>query len=192
MAVKSALANMEYSDKDIVEGILANDGQIIRHFFFEKCTPMFGYIIRNVFDYQVKEKELISELYIYLQKDDWYKLRQFDYRSKLTTWMSAVAVRFFQKKRDALIENESSLTLIVEKAENIELQIHQRLDVENLVSKLSNERYRFVIQKLILEDREPQEVADEMGITVGNLYNVKRRAMMQLALIVRKEDGYVR
>lgn len=183
---------MEYSDKDIVEGILANDGQIIRHFFFEKCTPMFGYIIRNVFDYQVKEKELISELYIYLQKDDWYKLRQFDYRSKLTTWMSAVAVRFFQKKRDALIENESSLTLIVEKAENIELQIHQRLDVENLVSKLSNERYRFVIQKLILEDREPQEVADEMGITVGNLYNVKRRAMMQLALIVRKEDGYVR
>jgi DNA-directed RNA polymerase specialized sigma24 family protein len=65
------------------------------------------------------------------------------------------------------------------------------LDVESLVGKLSNERYRFVIQRLILEDKEPQEVANEMGITVDNLYNVKRRAMLQLALIARKEVGYV-
>jgi DNA-directed RNA polymerase specialized sigma24 family protein len=65
------------------------------------------------------------------------------------------------------------------------------LDVESLVGKLSNERYRFVIQRLILEDKELQEVANEMGITVDNLYNVKRRAMLQLALIARKEVGYV-
>jgi RNA polymerase sigma factor (sigma-70 family) len=179
------------SDKDIVDGILAHDEQIIRYFFFEKCTQMIRYIIHRVFDGQVEKDEIVSELYIFLQENDWHKLRQFDYRSQLMTWMSVVAIRFFQKKRDELIENESSSTLITEKAEDMEDRIHNKLDVDNLVKRLSNERYRFVIQKLVLEDKEPQEVADEMGITVDNLYNVKRRALLQLAQTVGKENKYV-
>jgi DNA-directed RNA polymerase specialized sigma24 family protein len=39
----------------------------------------------------------------------------------------------------------------------------------------------------MLEDKEPQEVADEMKITVDNLYNIKRRAMQQLIQIYGKE-----
>jgi DNA-directed RNA polymerase specialized sigma24 family protein len=79
-----------------------------------------------------------------------------------------------------VIENESSSTLYEEKSENIEEQIHRQLDVESLIKRLPNERYGFVIRKLMLEDKEPQEVADEMKITVDNLYNIKRRAIQQL------------
>ncbi len=183
---------MNYNDKEIVEGILADNEQIVRYFFFEECTPIFRYIISKAFDYQAEENELINELYIYLQKNDWHKLRQFDYRSKLTTWISVVAIRFFQKKRMVLIENKSSETLIIEKVENNENRIHQKLDVENLINRLSNERYRFVIQRCIIEDKDPQEIAYEMGITVANLYNIKTRAIKELTLIARKEVSYVR
>jgi RNA polymerase sigma factor (sigma-70 family) len=181
-----------FSDKEIVEGILADkpDEHIILYFFFEKCKPLLYYIAGSVFNYRTEKDELINELYLYLQDNDWYKLRQFDYRSKLTTWLSVVAIRFFQKKRAALIENESLSTLYVEKTENVDEQIHHKLDVEILMNQLPHERYSFVIQKLILEDREPQEVADEMGITVDNLYNIKRRALQQLIQIYRKENGY--
>jgi RNA polymerase sigma factor (sigma-70 family) len=152
---------------------------------------MFHYVIQKVFDYRVEKDELISELYLFLQADGWRKLRQFDYRSRLTTWLSVVTIRFFQKKRAGLIENNSLDTLIIEKADNSEERIHWNLDVKNLVGQLPNERYHFVIQRLILEDKEPQEVANEMGITVDNLYNIKRRALQMLAQIARKGNGYV-
>jgi hypothetical protein len=42
----------------------------------------------------------------------------------------------------------------------------------------------------MLNDREPQEVAVEMKITVENLYNIKRRASQQLAKIAGKDGGY--
>lgn len=102
---------MKFTDKQLVEGMLANNEKIIRYFLFEACTPMLGFIIKNIFDYKVARDELINELYLYLSEDSWHKLRQFDYRSKLTTWLSVVAIRFFQKKRDELIGNGSGSTL---------------------------------------------------------------------------------
>jgi RNA polymerase sigma factor (sigma-70 family) len=181
----------ELSDKELVDGMINNDDSIIQYFFFEKCTPMFRYVIQKVFDYRVEKDELINELYLFLQADDWRKLRQFDYRSRLTTWLSVVAIRFFQKKRAGLIENNSFDALYMKETDNLEERIHRKLDVKNLVGQLPNERYRFVIQKLMMEDKEPQEVANEMGITVDNLYNIKRRALQMLAQIARKGDGYV-
>ena len=180
----------KFSDGELVEGIISNNNYIIQYFFFEQCKPMFHHIVHKIFDRQVERNELINELYIYLQENDWHKLRQFDYRSRLTTWMSVVAVRFFQKKRTELIENESSEALIIEGMEYNEEKIHQRLDMEKMINSLPNERYRFVIRELIVEDKEPQEVADNMGITVENLYNIKRRALQQLIRSYRKEECY--
>jgi RNA polymerase sigma factor (sigma-70 family) len=182
----------DLSDKEFIEAILSNDRVAIRYFFFEKCTPTFAYIIRHVFGYQVNKNELVNELYLYLRHDDWRKLRQFSYHSKLTTWVSVVAVRFFQKKRAMLIEKEASEALIAEKADFSaiyqEEQIYQKLDVESLLNRLPNERYRMVIRRLVLEDEEPQEIANEMGITVDNLYNVKQRALKQLTGIIKAES----
>lgn len=184
---------LHISDEELVSGILNNDEAIIRHLLFEHCTPMFTYIIRSVFDYRADKDELINELYLYLRDNNWHKLRQFDYRSKLTTWLSVVAIRFFQKKRETLIENVSDSTLYREKEKvyDEQTQTIQRIDVETLLNLLPNERYQYVIHSLIIKDMEPQQLANEMGITVDNLYNIKRRALLQLAIVGRKEAGYV-
>jgi len=185
------------SDRELIDRIVNDEGTgsskdlILRYFFFEKCAPIFNHAVNRIFNGQVEKDELVGELFCYLQEKEWYKLRQFDYRSKLTTWLSVVATRFFQKKRAELLGIGLLDTLIKEKGESFERQLHRRLDVETLLKQLPNERYRYVIQKLILEDKEPQAVADEMNITMDNLYNIKRRALLQLARIAGKEDGYV-
>ena len=46
-----------------------------------------------------------------------------------------------------------------------------------------NKRYVYVIHRLILEDWEPEQLAQEMNITTANLYNIKRRAMAQLTRV---------
>lgn len=183
-----------YDDKQIVDGILSNDKQLIGYFFNKKCSKLLSYIILNVFDGHVDQRALVSELYIYMEKNGWYKIRQFDFRSKLMTWLSVVAIRFFQKKREELIEKCSA------DAQNNKLQvewhipslsIEQKMDIRAALQKMPNERYRKVIEVLDLQEVRPELLAEEMNITVDNLYNIHRRARVQLRLIMgRKEDYY--
>jgi len=178
------------TDKQTVSGILLNDEQVVLHFFFEECKPMFRYIIRKIFNDQIEEEELINELYIHLKENEWHNLQQFDYTYKLKTWTAIVATRLFMKKRAKLIKNPSSAHLITEQtAENNDrFAAH---NVENLLSELKNERYRFVVRELVLEDREPKEVATELGITIENLYKIKQRALVKLAQILKKDIKYM-
>ena len=72
---------------------------------------MFNYILHRFCPCQLDKNELINELYLYLQSDNWYKLRQFDFRSKLTTVVDGCCCTFFSKKKrgtDGLSESIGS------------------------------------------------------------------------------------
>ena len=58
-----------------------------------------------------------------------------------------------------------------------------KADLRRLFERMPNRRYVYVIQQLVIEDREPEEMAKEMNVTVDNLYNIKRRAMAQLTQV---------
>lgn len=181
-----------YNDHELVDGILNNDRRLIEYFFNRKCLKLFDYIIMNVFDNNLTDKqELANELFLYLVKDDWYKVRQFDFRSKLMTWVSVVAVRFFQKKREKLMEKSSPVTLNDKtwQDNSVGITIDRRVDIRTALQKMPNARYRKVIEVLDLQDVRPELLAEEMNVTVDNLYNIHRRALVQLRLIMgRKED----
>ena len=51
---------------------------------------------------------------------------------------------------------------------------------------MSNKRYVLVIKRLMLEDADPDEVAEELGVTVDNLYNIKKRAMSSITELAIK------
>ena len=182
----------KYSDSQIVHGILHNDQTIIQHFFLKECKPIFEYIAHAIFDDNIERDELISELFLYLQHNDWHKVRQFDFRSKLTTWVSVVAVRFFQKARMQMIETTPVDTLNYR--ENIYKDAikneEKYLLLYRAIQQMPNTRYRNVIIELELNQQKPEDVADEMGITVDNLYNIRRRARLQLKTIMVKGGYY--
>ena len=150
---------------------------------------MIVYIIGKIYDYRVEKDEIISELYIHIQEDNWHKLRQFDFRSKLTTWISVVASRFFIKKRNSLKKNIGEDAMI-EKGYDPFKSMILKMDMENTLENMQNRRYRDVLFDLFVEDMEPEEVAEKMKITVANLYNLKHRALQQFAKILKKETGY--
>ena len=64
---------------------------------------------------------------------------------------------------------------------------------------MPTKRYAQVIRRLILEDCEPEALAQEMNITTANLYNIKRRSIAQLIRIALndikeygKQHDYIR
>ena len=163
-------------------GLISNDAEIIRYVFYARCNKLFHFIINSIFDGKVIKDELISELFLYLANNDWAKIRKFDFRSSFYTWLSVVAVRFFQKKRASLLEIELPETLIsyMRHEKDGITKDYDTFELRNAIRGMSNPRYREVITQLDLEDKEPKDVAESLGITLANLYNLHRRAIFSL------------
>lgn len=178
------------TDIEIRDALIDRDGEVTQRFFYKDCRPLFVNIIRRVFNYDVDYDECISELYIYIMEDDARRLRQYEGRSSIYQWMKIVATRFIIAKRNRVIEDRSQDPLI-EKASRTrgasdEGRNDARMDVKCLLENMSNKRYVLVIKRLMLEDADPDEVAEELGVTVDNLYNIKKRAMSSITELAIK------
>lgn len=182
-----------YTDEQIVSGILQGDRQLTEYFFHRKCSRLLVFILYSVFDGQQDVRALESELFLLIAQDDWYKLRQFEYRSSLLTYISVIAVRYFQKKRTELIDTPLGDALLDKhhKMISTSFSIERRIDIKQALERMPNERYRKVIVTLDLQEMRPEQLAEEMGVTVDNLYNIHRRALLQLKLIMNRKEDYV-
>ena len=183
------------SDQEIVQRLIDRDNKITEQFFFVKCRPLLTAIMRLVFSYPVDYNEMVNELYKYMLSDDAAKLRQFQYRSSIYQWMKVVATRFFIRQRDLMIEDTSKEPLydkhddeVVDTAQTVAMKI----DVDSLLALMDNKRYSDTIRRLVLEDMEPEKYAAEIGVTVDNLYNIKKRAIAALTRVAIKYYCYGR
>lgn len=177
------------TDQEIIQKLIARDNQVTEDFFFVKCRPLFLNIIKKVFDYEVDYEEFVNELYLYLMDEDAKKLRNFEYRSSIYQWLKVLAIRYFIKKRNNLIDDSSDETLYEETKNQPtdDIGTSAKGDLNRLFMMMPNKRYVHVIKRLVIEDWEPELLAEEMNVTVDNLYNIKRRAMAQLTQIALKD-----
>lgn len=173
------------TDKEIIQGLIARDNRVTEEFFFVKCRPLFCSIMQKVFDYEVEYDEFVNELYVYLMANDASKLRNFEYRSTVYQWLKVLAIRFFINKRGRMIDDTSQEAPYDGRSQtaNTEKDMTAEGDMERLFDNMPNKRYVHVIRRLILEDWESEQLAQEMNITTANLYNIKRRAMTQLTRV---------
>lgn len=184
------------TDQEIIQGLIARDNHVTEQFFYVKCRPLLTAIMRLVFSYPVEYDEMVSELYDYLMADDCIKLRQFQYRSSVYLWMKVVATRFFIRHRNTMIENASKEPPYGSETDDEVIDtvniVSDKMDVAKLLQLMENQRYAEVIRNLVINDREPEQYALEIGVTVDNLYNIKKRAMTALTRIAIKFYGYGR
>lgn len=184
------------TDQEIIQGLIGRDNRVTEQFFYVKCRPLLTAIMRLVFSYPVEYNEMVNELYDYLMADDCIKLRQFQYRSTVYQWMKVVATRFFIRHRNTMIENASKESPYGRETDDEVIDtvniISDKMDVAKLLQLMENQRYADAIRNLVLNDMEPELYALEIGVTIGNLYNIKKRAMTALIRIAIKYYGYGR
>ena len=63
-------------------------------------------------------------------------------------------------------------------------------DVDVLLGMMTNENYRIVIRKRYIEEKDHKEIAEELGVTMENYYNIHKRAKEQFVNIYKKEERY--
>jgi len=180
------------NDREIIQGLIDKDRNITKEFFFERCKPLLFGIINTVFDHRAEYDELVNELYLYLMADDALKLRSFQFRCSVYQWLKVLAIRFFIRLRNdgGVIDDESKEPpydgLDIDTMRT-NVYDNAKEDLERLLSAMPNQRYAFVIRKLIVDDMEPGRIAKEMDITNANLYNIKKRAIRQLTQVALKD-----
>lgn len=184
------------SDPEIVQGLLNRDNDITKQFLYSQCRPLFLSIFKVVFSHPVDYDEMIAEFYGYLMDQDGHKLRNFQYKSSVYQWIKVVATRFFisyrDKYREGILEEnfrpEEKDTYNCESLTSVDI----RIDIDNLLSLMNNPRFVETIRELVLNDRDPKELAKKLGVTTDNLYNIKKRALQALAQIAAKYYSYGR
>ena len=184
--VNKLMTPSEMTDEEIIKGLISRDNSVAKEFFFVKCRPLFCSIIKLIFGYKAEYDELVNDLYLYLMKDDAVKLRNFKYQSSVYQWLKVVAIRFFLKERAKMIEESRKETPYngQEEAKSApRTDTSAECDLERLLKAMPTKRYVHVLRRLVLEDCDPKELAQEMKITTANLYNIKLRAITQLTRI---------
>ena len=88
------------SDQQLISQLIAGNPLVIEDFFFVRCRAMLTYIGQYFCQEQLTAEELIGEFYEFLSADDWHKLRIFQYSCSLNSYISIIAARYFQHKRD--------------------------------------------------------------------------------------------
>lgn len=180
------------TDQEIIKRLIDREEAFTRDFFFIRCRPLFFSIIDKVFSCKVEFNEFVNEFYLYLMENDAYRLKQFQYRSSIYQWIKVVAIRYFVKKRDSMIENTSQETLFNTIANthctNDDVKIISEIDEKRLLHVMTNRRFAYVLKRLIVEQEDPKIVAEELNVTIANLYNIKKRAIASLTTILLNEN----
>lgn len=183
------------TDQLLVERIIENDPLAISHLLHQRCMGLFKYIQSTICkDNFLEINDLSNELYLFLQEENWKKLREFEFRSKLITWLSVVAIRYFRKKYKSLMidstRKESLINMENTLSTNPMEGFIDKIDILDAIQKMSNPIHKQVLYLIEIEGYESEEVALKLNTTASNIYNIKSRAKKELYSMLTQERNH--
>ncbi len=171
------------TDAIFIKALKMGNNEISRQFFYKEIVGILHKIRMEVFRGNVDFDELVSELYIYLSRDNWTKFDGFDGKNgcRLRTWIIPVAWRYFMSIRERLLKTEKidDNSGVIKHSIRDDLRIQIAIDVNAVLSRMPNQRYAEIIRLLLIEGYASQDVADMLDMKVENIYNLKHRAINQ-------------
>ena len=173
------------SDRELVDLLLANDEEAVEYLFFMRCNGMFAHIACSVFQSQTCKEELITDFYFFLSENNWNRLRKFEFKAGLNTWLTVIALRFFKKMRISqtkLVAIDPQLIAETQKDKTDDYDVIEemsRLELYKAIDRLSKPRERYALLA-DLTGKRAEDIAAEMGCTVAAVYNLTKKARLEL------------
>ena len=148
------------TDRILVQQLICGDHRTIKDFFFVRCRPMLIYIGHYFCRCKQTPEELIGEFYEYLSADDWHKLRIFKFSCSLNSYVTIIASRYFQHKRDKeLLPLDDNLAL-VKNIQERESDSFFMGDLKKIIAKMQPFD-RFLVQRILIDGEKPGDILDE-------------------------------
>ena len=187
----------QYTDKEIVAGLLRRDKAITIAYLYEKCYPLFKALFEK-YDTDCENCiEFINEIYVYIMakssKSDLSKLEAFGFKCQFIYWLKIVSENYchtlFKKssyQTNKLTDRGDSLSKL---PHSIIIESHEisLKDAETILLMMPNRRYSQLIRHRYLEEHTNEETAALLGMNINNYYNKHRLAKAQFRSMLIKE-----
>ena len=157
----------DMEDRDLVDAItVKNDENAAFCLFHHKFIKLFEYLSGTYSKLRYSAGDIASEMYIYLSKNDWSKLRSFEFRSSLFGWIKVVTNRFLLNKIEATspcIKDVIFFSCLIEQGEDGEYDPTENIPDPN--------------QILMEERRDDSEFIQEMYKEIDSLSDYMREVI---------------
>lgn len=173
-------------DAQLVEEVISGNQAAIRYMFYEQYRVVLQHNAQKVAgNKQVTLDDLTQELYLYLSADDWRRLRAYTPPLPFASWFTVVSYRFFKDFTHSMIKNTSIVPIdtVEESCEGgstFGVINTLLMDLRKALEHFRPPRDKQILEALLLREEDPRQVADTYQVTLGNLYNIKRRALARL------------
>ena len=173
-------------DREIVKRLMANEPGMVREFFFERCRPMLTYVGQYFCRVKESPEDLIGEFYEFLAADDWRRLRMFKFSCSLNSYVTIIATRYFQHKRDretvSMEEHEGEMRTLRDGDGGNPFFME---DVRGAIEKMQP-LDRFLLQRILIDGEKPGDILDEAAVFIEKDETVSTEAQDR-----RQLAGYV-
>lgn len=155
------------TDQQIVNNLIMGDHRTIKEFFFVRCRAMLTYVGYYFCQSKQTPEELIGEFYEYLSADDWHKLRIFKYTCSLNSYVTIIASRYFQHKRDKkLLSLDENFALVTNLHDNRNSDTFFMVDLGKIIARLQPFD-RFLVQRILIDGEKPGDILDEAKVLMA-------------------------
>lgn len=86
-------------------------------------------------------------------------------------------------KKNEIITTDIDTISVANINDSVKAQDSQ-MDITKYLNAMPNERYKYVLKSLYINDISPENLALEMDVEVSNIYNIKKRALDQIRDVV--------
>ena len=179
-------------DHKLVAQVLSGDVQAFR-LLIKQHERLVGHMIGRVVKNQAELEELAQDVFLRVHE----KLHEFNFQSKLSTWIATIAYRlainFIRKSKLAYsdIPEEESFTAHFVESENPETVLSDS-DMDQFVLTLIDQlppQYKTVLTLYHLDNMSYQEIGEVTGMPEGTVKNYIFRARTLLKEKVMKHLG---
>ena len=155
------------TDQQIVNNLIIGDHRTIKDFFFVRCKPMLIYIGQYFCQDKQTPEELIGEFYEFLSADDWHKLRIFKYTCSLNSYVTIIASRYFQHKRDKeLLPLDENIAFVKNLQDDRNSDAFFMEDFGKIIARLQPFD-RFLVQRILIDGEKPGDILDEAKVLMA-------------------------
>lgn len=186
-------------DSEIVKGILAKNTIVTKKYFYEKYYPLFKSVYNDYYTDACSCIEFINDIYIYIltpnKKTNKSPLETFEGRCTFGLWLKIVCINYcnmlFRRKKEKITFVEDFGDRNWGEVQLLDMSNINKADVEYLLGKVANERYRNLLRYHYIEGYTHEETAKKLGMNMDVYYNKHLLAKMKLKNAIEKEEGRI-
>lgn len=185
------------SDVEVVDALLARNERVTYGYLYRKCLPLFRAVYEKYYTDCDSVDEFINEVYVHLMtakdEDSLPRLASFNGKCSLTMWLKIVVENFcrsrFERQGKIIEESLDEGDRLQYMSPSLEMNCSDMdtADLQIVLRRMPNERYRRLIELRYLQDLSNEETAKLLDMTMTNFYNKHKLAKAQFLAALRKE-----